>query len=665
MRRLLLCVIAASVLAPAAVAQARSSMVQVPVSGPLTIATLERLGFDVTHDVSARSATVLLHSDAERERLAAAGYPSRVLITDVEAEHRQARALDARRGAAAISPLPTGRDTYRYLDDYYAELDALRAAHPGLVRRIDLPRPSVQGRPLAGVEIAADVGRSDDGRPVYVVLGLHHAREWPSGEVNMEFATDLARGYGSDSRITNLLRRVRVIVVPVVNPDGFLTSRGVAPAPAGPDNLQRKNANEVDLNRNYGAFWGGNGASTDPANDTFRGPGPWSEPESAAVHELTRRLHVTNMQSIHNIAALVLRPPGFRALGQAPDEPRLKELGDRMGAVTGYQSQYGYELYEVTGATEDWNYVAQNAFGYTIELGPGGPAPTFQGPYQTHVVQQYLGDDLSPGGGNGVREALLLAGEQAADARDHAVLAGEAPAGATLRLRKAFRTATSRICQPPYAGGSSDCAVTSEPLQLDDGLDTELTVGASGRFEWHVNPSTRPFERKAGHTEAWTLTCETGGRVVAERALTIGLGERREIAPCATDAAGPGAGGPAGAGAGRGVGLSFVLARRQRRSTVLRRGVLVRVTCAADCALGASVRRSRSRARAAAVLGQVLGRRSVKLLAGKRRSLRVRLSSAARRYVRRRGVRRIVLRLEARGAGQRRVAARGVQLVTR
>ena len=63
------------------------------------------------------------------------------------------------------------------------------------------------------------------------MFGVHHAREWPSGEVNMEFALDLARGYGSDPRITSLLERVRVIVVPVINPDGFLDlARGLAAA---------------------------------------------------------------------------------------------------------------------------------------------------------------------------------------------------------------------------------------------------------------------------------------------------------------------------------------------------------------------------------------------------------------------------------------------------
>jgi hypothetical protein len=59
--------------------------------------------------------------------------------------------------------------------------------------------------------------------------------------------------------------------------------------------------------------------------------------------------------------------------------------------------------------------------------------------------------------------------------------------------------------------------VALAPMQLADHLDTTLTVPPDGNFVWHVNPSTRPFERQVGRTEAWTLTCETPDGAVAER----------------------------------------------------------------------------------------------------------------------------------------------------
>jgi hypothetical protein len=560
MRRLLSSLIAATVLlALPAAADARTQIVTVQLAEPrVQLPLIERLGLDLTHRVDRRSADVVIHAEADKALLRRHGLPFSVRVADVAAANRAARRLD-RAYAARVqrSALPSGRLEYRELADYLREMDDLASARPDLVRRVTLPRKTVMGKPITGVEIAKDVNRTDDGRPVYVVMGVHHAREWPSAEVSLEFALDLVANYGKDPRITGLLERERIVVIPIVNVDGFEVSRGNQQADpqfeatANAGDMKRKNCavntpaeegeecrnrSGVDLNRNYGAYWGGNGASSVFVMDDFRGPSPWSEPEAAAVHELTQRLQVTNLQTIHNVAGLVLRPPGFRAQGLAPDEARLKALGDAMGDATGYSSEYGYQLYEVTGATEDWNYVAQGAFGYTIELG----GEDFHDAYKLHVIDQYLGTPGTEQEGRGTREALLLAAEQAANPVDHAVLTGDAPPGMTLRLRKDFKTLTSPVCPvdvgtvdsltgqvstqagAPYV---SSCPVGLQTQEIDDFLDTTTVVPADGRFTWHVNPSTRPFEGKAGRTEAWTLTCERAGLVLERRQVVVGRGQ--------------------------------------------------------------------------------------------------------------------------------------------
>ena len=68
---------------------------------------------------------------------------------------------------------------------------------------------------------------------------------------------------------------------------------------------------------------------------------------------LSQKHNFTAMLTIHNVAALVLRAPGLKSQGLAPDEPALKALGDAMGKATGYTSQYGWQLYDTTGTTED------------------------------------------------------------------------------------------------------------------------------------------------------------------------------------------------------------------------------------------------------------------------------------------------------------------------
>ena len=100
------------------------------------------------------------------------------------------------------------------------------------------------------------------------------------------------------------------------------------------------------------------------------------------------------------------------------------------------------------------------------------------------MIGEYDGSQAPSGGG--VYEAFLAAGEQAANPAGHSVIGGTAPAGRVLRLRKQFTTATSQ------AG-----------VVVPDALDSTLTVPASGRYTWHVNPSKRPlfaeFERGVDH----------------------------------------------------------------------------------------------------------------------------------------------------------------------
>ena len=56
----------------------------------------------------------------------------------------------------AASPLPSGRTEYRQYVDYTDELDALASANPDIAREVTIGT-SLEGRPIQGIEIAADV----------------------------------------------------------------------------------------------------------------------------------------------------------------------------------------------------------------------------------------------------------------------------------------------------------------------------------------------------------------------------------------------------------------------------------------------------------------------------------------------------------------------------
>ncbi|MEJ7785460.1 MAG: M14 family zinc carboxypeptidase [Solirubrobacteraceae bacterium] len=494
---------------------------------------LGTLGLDPAEGATRTTIDVVLHDAEDEARLRKAGFTWTVRIADLGAlERSNARAAARQAPRAAV---PSGREDYRHLADYEADMKMLAAKNPGLVKLVELNHKTLEGRTVLGVEIAQNVN-VDDGKPVFVQLGVHHSREWPAGEAPMEFAFDLVNNYGKAERFTNVVNSSRTIVVPIVNPDGFNLSReatagqsfdpgtvlgevdGNLPEPirengtlnnpvyiaalladsrAGTFAYKRRNCRikdgetpedgecgkignrnlGTDPNRNYGRLWGGPGASADPASDIYRGAGPFSEPETQNVRELVLANQVTTLITNHTFTGLVLYPPGVRAQGTPPDGPALKDLSDRMAAQVGYTSQPGFALYDTTGTTEDWSYAATGGFGYTFEIGKR----QFHPPYP-EVVGEYEG--TGEFAGKGLRGAYLLAAENTIDASKHSTLTGSAPAGTVLRVKKAFDTQTSPVI------GADD---TVGPLiAFQDTIDDTITVGPTGSFEWHLNPSTRP-----------------------------------------------------------------------------------------------------------------------------------------------------------------------------
>ena len=487
---------------------------------------LNTLGLDLSEHGGPGFVEAVLYGQADAQKLVDNNFAYTTQVQDLTVQARQDRAADARFAAANTrSAFPSGRTTYRRLFDYSEDMKALVRDNPDLVRPITLNHKTYEGRTVEGIEIASNVN-ARDGRPAFLQLGVHHAREWPSGEHAIEWAYELVNGYrNGDAHVRDLLTRSRTIVVPIVNPDGFNASREagelygnggghatdldgdgeisdpefIAAASTHINEYRRKNCRfpvidaavaagncmaqpdqgvvggGVDPNRNYGAFWGGNGSSDTYVEQDYRGPGPFSEPESRNICELVSARQVTTLITNHTFSGLVLRPPGVAAQGTTVDEPTFKALGDSMAAENGYSSQYGYQLYDTTGTTEDWSYNATAGLGFTFEIGHLG----FHPPYEVTVKEWEGTTDYATGGGN--RAAYYKAQENTADASKHSVLAGQAPTGSVLRLTKTVELPTSQ-----------------EGQTISDTLTSSMAVSdRKGAFEWHVNPSTSPLVAKS------------------------------------------------------------------------------------------------------------------------------------------------------------------------
>jgi carboxypeptidase T len=416
--------------------------------------------------------------------------------------------------AADRSPLPTGRTVYRTLAETNAELEKLAAANPDRVTRFEMPNKSLLGTTIYGLEITHKV-KTKDGKPVFLMTGLHHAREWPTVELTMEFINDVLNSDGKDPKITALLDNVRFIAVPVVNPDGYEMSRSLiheqqrkncriemGKIPTREQCADPKNTNGgVDLNRNYGPFWGGGGATIGVSGGSSRGEMPYSEPEIQNMRDLMASHQVVVALSNHTPDAKVLRVPSAAEEPEPADLAPYDSLAQALGGDLKWQAGPWPKIYYVASGTMEENaYYSAGTFAFTFENTPG--QRSFH-PAYSFVIDQYFGTGAYPG--SSARAGFIRLLEAAADASKHSILKVRAPEGATLTIAKSFTMESSPVLQ----ADSSRLPPVTFPMTLT----SSTVVPKGGSIEWHVNPSMRPSQHaKEFIDEAWTLTCSKNGK---------------------------------------------------------------------------------------------------------------------------------------------------------
>lgn len=318
-------------------------------------------------------------------------------ILDAE-RARLTRNLDRRRVGIGFF------DEYQRAEDIIAFYDALESARPDLVESRSIGT-SIEGRDIRAYTIS-NAG-STDAPAVYVNTGAH-AREWIGPATIAYFSDRLVNDYGVDPRITQLVDSVVWHIVPLANPDGYVHSWDV-------DRLWRKNRRNngngsfgVDWNRNFDANWGGDGSSGSTGSDIYRGTGPFSEPETAAIRDDVRAIdNLLVFLDVHCYSQLVLWPYGYQIgepEGEAGDIFRDLGIGirDAIASVNGVQfsPQPAYDLYVASGTSQDWAWDDTGAFAYTYELRDTGTFGFLLPP-----------DQIVPSGTE-ILESLLYIGEQ-------------------------------------------------------------------------------------------------------------------------------------------------------------------------------------------------------------------------------------------------------------
>ncbi|MBI4425726.1 MAG: zinc carboxypeptidase [Elusimicrobia bacterium] len=285
-------------------------------------------------------------------------------------------------GAKGFPPADAAFHDY---DEVRAALAAVAGSFPEAASVFSIGS-TVQQRDILAIRFNTTAkGEQPSDKPGVVFLGTHHAREHLSTEVPLRLARWLADNR-SKPEIGRLLASRDVYFVPLVNPDGAEYDHADcrptdAPASRGCGyKWQRKNMRAngdgslgVDLNRNYGFHWGEGGASDRPDSDTYRGPAPFSEPESRAVKRFVEgRPNLKVLLSFHTFSELILYPWGhtYDPIGDEKALAAYKSMASRMAEMTGYKPEQSSDLYIASGDTTDWAWGERGIFSFTFELTP-------------------------------------------------------------------------------------------------------------------------------------------------------------------------------------------------------------------------------------------------------------------------------------------------------
>jgi hypothetical protein len=321
--------------------------------------------------------------------LAEAGLEIEMLIPDLQAHADAGWArVQAAERAAPADGAPRGANphddawfsNYKQLFQIEAYVNNLETARPDLAS-VAIIGQSLQGRDVRAVTITGpdQPGNAAADRPVVLWNGCQHAREWISPMTVSYIASRLVGDYDTDPRVRDLVDSVRFVIVPVVNPDGYVYSWSG-------ERFWRKNRRPlgsdtgVDLNRNWGYEWGGDGSSGSPSSDIYRGAAPFSEPETQNLRDLTLSFGDDLAAHIdyHSYSQLILWPFGFADNAVTPEPDRTffdtlaTDMSDLILSVSGefYNPIQSWLLYPAAGASTDWFYGTAGAKSMTVELRP-------------------------------------------------------------------------------------------------------------------------------------------------------------------------------------------------------------------------------------------------------------------------------------------------------
>lgn len=266
-----------------------------------------------------------------------------------------ASALLAAAAAATAQPDPA----YWRLDQVNTQLAAWAAQHPDLVHLTTLGQ-SGQGEPIPLVCLS-DHAAIREPEPAVFIHAAMHANECNGTGAIMDAMARLLAGHGHDPDVTARLDGLELWFAPIVNIDGH---RHVFDAPPNwadwRKTLRDNNGNGVvdfpddgvDINRNWDWRWEAYD-DDDPASQKYKGPFPWSEPETRALRDLVLVERPLLVADLHSPVTIVWHNkifyPWSGSGGQSPDYHIARDVSEQWADATyssggnAYSAIYGFD----------------------------------------------------------------------------------------------------------------------------------------------------------------------------------------------------------------------------------------------------------------------------------------------------------------------------------
>ena len=270
-----------------------------------------------------------------------------------------------------------------------------------------------------------------DPKPKVFFVGCHHACELISAELPLYFVVHAATGYGVNATITRMLDFSEIYVIVALNVDGFNAvevnewqRKNVHPYDEDGDGLLDEDPpddedgdgfievgigglmegidddgdgllNEdwiggVDLNRNYGYQWGATGASGSPypKDIDYRGPTPFSEPETQAIRELALQHTFKYAISFHSGVEGIGYPWCYTAT-PTPDNELFREVAGNLSDLVNAPFTQGGAWQRNSGTWADWMYGNRSTFALACEIFANESAWHSEGEWTKGVFQFY------------------------------------------------------------------------------------------------------------------------------------------------------------------------------------------------------------------------------------------------------------------------------------